>query len=294
MKKFRGLGVALVTPFDQNGAIDLQALDRLVCFQIEQKVDYLVVLGTTAETATLTTDEKVALLERIKKINNNKLPIVLGIGSNDTHGLLRQLDNYDLDGVDAILSVCPYYTKPSQEGIFLHFSALARKTDLPVILYNVPGRTGVSIEVNTVKRLRKAHSNIIGIKEASGDLSTISALKEELPQDFQVISGDDFTTIPAIGLGAEGVISVIGQSIPNIFGRGVRAALSGNLKDANLVHESIQHFCELNFQEGNPTGIKSSLSNMNLINPYLRLPLVSATKELRSLISAEMIRLEAL
>jgi len=294
MKKFRGLGVALVTPFDQNGAIDLQALDRLVCFQIEQKVDYLVVLGTTAETATLTTDEKVALLERIKKINNNKLPIVLGIGSNDTHGLLRQLDNYDLDGVDAILSVCPYYTKPSQEGIFLHFSALARKTDLPVILYNVPGRTGVSIEVNTVKRLRKAHSNIIGIKEASGDLSTISALKEELPQDFQVISGDDFTTIPAIGLGAEGVISVIGQSIPNIFGRGVRAALSGNLKDANLVHESIQHFCELNFQEGNPTGIKSSLSIMNLINPYLRLPLVSATSELRSLISAEMIRLEAL
>ena len=294
MKKFRGLGVALVTPFDQNGAIDLQALDRLVCFQIEQKVDYLVVLGTTAETATLTTDEKVALLERIKKINNNKLPIVLGIGSNDTHGLLRQLDNYDLDGVDALLSVCPYYTKPSQEGIFLHFSALARKTDLPVILYNVPGRTGVSIEVNTVKRLRKAHSNIIGIKEASGDLSTISALKEELPQDFQVISGDDFTTIPAIGLGAEGVISVIGQSIPNIFGRGVRAALSGNLKDANLVHESIQHFCELNFQEGNPTGIKSSLSNMNLINPYLRLPLVSATSELRSLISAEMIRLEAL
>jgi len=294
MKKFRGLGVALVTPFDQNGAIDLQALDRLVCFQIEQKVDYLVVLGTTAETATLTTDEKVALLERIKKINNNKLPIVLGIGSNDTNGLLRQLDNYDLDGVDAILSVCPYYTKPSQEGIFLHFSALARKTDLPVILYNVPGRTGVSIEVNTVKRLRKAHSNIIGIKEASGDLSTISALKEELPQDFQVISGDDFTTIPAIGLGAEGVISVIGQSIPNIFGRGVRAALSGNLKDANLVHESIQHFCELNFQEGNPTGIKSSLSNMNLINPYLRLPLVSATSELRSLISAEMIRLEAL
>ncbi|MGB1044446.1 MAG: 4-hydroxy-tetrahydrodipicolinate synthase [Flavobacteriaceae bacterium] len=294
MKKFRGLGVALVTPFDQNGAIDIQALDRLVCFQIEQKVDYLVVLGTTAETATLTTDEKVALLERIKKINNNKLPIVLGIGSNDTHGLLRQLDNYDLDGVDAILSVCPYYTKPSQEGIFLHFSALARKTDLPVILYNVPGRTGVSIEVNTVKRLRKAHSNIIGIKEASGDLSTISALKEELPQDFQVISGDDFTTIPAIGLGAEGVISVIGQSIPNIFGRGVRAALSGNLKDANLVHESIQHFCELNFQEGNPTGIKSSLSNMNLINPYLRLPLVSATSELRSLISAEMIRLEAL
>lgn len=294
MKKFRGLGVALVTPFDQNGAIDLQALDRLVCFQIEQKVDYLVVLGTTAETATLTTDEKVALLERIKKINNNKLPIVLGIGSNDTHGLLRQLDNYDLDGVDAILSVCPYYTKPSQEGIFLHFSALARKTDLPVFLYNVPGRTGVSIEVNTVKRLRKAHSNIIGIKEASGDLSTISALKEELPQDFQVISGDDFTTIPAIGLGAEGVISVIGQSIPNIFGRGVRAALSGNLKDANLVHESIQHFCELNFQEGNPTGIKSSLSNMNLINPYLRLPLVSATSELRSLISAEMIRLEAL
>jgi 4-hydroxy-tetrahydrodipicolinate synthase len=294
MKKFRGLGVALVTPFDQNGAIDLQALDRLVCFQIEQKVDYLVVLGTTAETATLTTDEKVALLERIKKINNNKLPIVLGIGSNDTHGLLRQLDNYDLDGVDAILSVCPYYTKPSQEGIFLHFSALARKTDLPVILYNVPGRTGVSIEVNNVKRLRKAHSNIIGIKEASGDLSTISALKEELPQDFQVISGDDFTTIPAIGLGAEGVISVIGQSIPNIFGRGVRAALSGNLKDANLVHESIQHFCELNFQEGNPTGIKSSLSNMNLINPYLRLPLVSATSELRSLISAEMIRLEAL
>jgi len=294
MKKFRGLGVALVTPFDQNGAIDWQALDRLVCFQIEQKVDYLVVLGTTAETATLTTDEKVALLERIKKINNNKLPIVLGIGSNDTHGLLRQLDNYDLDGVDAILSVCPYYTKPSQEGIFLHFSALARKTDLPVILYNVPGRTGVSIEVNTVKRLRKAHSNIIGIKEASGDLSTISALKEELPQDFQVISGDDFTTIPAIGLGAEGVISVIGQSIPNIFGRGVRAALSGNLKDANLVHESIQYFCELNFQEGNPTGIKSSLSNMNLINPYLRLPLVSATSELRSLISAEMIRLEAL
>lgn len=294
MKKFRGLGVALVTPFDQNGAIDLQALDRLVCFQIEQKVDYLVVLGTTAETATLTTDEKVALLERIKKINNNKLPIVLGIGSNDTHGLLRQLDNYDLDGVDALLSVCPYYTKPSQEGIFLHFSALARKTDLPVFLYNVPGRTGVSIEVNTVKRLRKAHSNIIGIKEASGDLSTISALKEELPQDFQVISGDDFTTIPAIGLGAEGVISVIGQSIPNIFGRGVRAALSGNLKDANLVHESIQHFCELNFQEGNPTGIKSSLSNMNLINPYLRLPLVSATSELRSLISAEMIRLEAL
>ena len=294
MKKFRGLGVALVTPFDQNGAIDLQALDRLVCFQIEQKVDYLVVLGTTAETATLTTDEKVALLERIKKINNNKLPIVLGIGSNDTHGLLRQLDNYDLDGVDAILSVCPFYTKPSQEGIFLHFSALARKTDLPVILYNVPGRTGVSIEVNTVKRLRKAHSNIIGIKEASGDLSIISALKEELPQDFQVISGDDFTTIPAIGLGAEGVISVIGQSIPNIFGRGIRAALSGNLKDANLVHESIQHFCELNFQEGNPTGIKSSLSNMNLINPYLRLPLVSATSELRSLISAEMIRLEAL
>lgn len=294
MKKFRGLGVALVTPFDQNGAIDFQALDRLVCFQIERKVDYLVVLGTTAETATLTIDEKVALLERIKKINNNKLPMVLGIGSNDTRGLLRQLDNYDLDGVDAILSVCPYYNKPSQEGIFLHFSALARNTDLPVILYNVPGRTGVSIEVNTVKRLRKAHSNIIGIKEASGDLSTISALKAELPQDFQVISGDDFTTIPAIGLGAEGVISVIGQSIPNIFGRGVRAALLGNLKDANLVHESIQYFCELNFQEGNPTGIKSSLSNMNLINPYLRLPLVSATKELRSLISAEMIRLETL
>ena len=294
MKKFRGLGVALVTPFDQNGDIDFQALDRLVCFQIEQKVDYLVVLGTTAETATLTTDEKVALLERIKKLNNTKLPIVLGIGSNDTRELLRQLNYYNLDGVDAILSVCPYYTKPSQEGIFLHFSALARNTNLPIILYNVPGRTGVSIEVNTVKRLRNAHDNIIGIKEASGDLSTISALIEELPQDFQIISGDDFTTIPAIRLGAEGVISVIGQSIPKFFGRGVRAALSGNLEDAGLVHESIQHFCELNFQEGNPTGIKSSLSHKNLVNPYLRLPLVPATSKLHSLISAEMIRLETL
>jgi 4-hydroxy-tetrahydrodipicolinate synthase len=178
--------------------------------------------------------------------------------------------------------------------MFQHFSALASNTSLPILLYNVPGRTGVSLAVNTVKRLNDAHSNIIGIKEASGDLSTITALKEVLPNNFQIISGDDFTTISAIELGAVGVISVIGQAIPELFGKGIRAALSRDLKVANLINEEIQSLCDLVFREGNPTGVKSSLAHMRLIESNLRLPLVSATEELSSLISTEMTRLRTL
>ncbi len=294
MIQFGGLGVALVTPFNNTGDIDFIALERVVNFQINQKVDYLVVLGTTAETATLSTDEKIAVLECVKEVNQNRVPIVLGLGSNDTRSLVAQLGVFDFKGVDGILSVCPYYTKPSQEGMFQHFSALASNTSLPILLYNVPGRTGVSLAVSTVKRLNDAHSNIIGIKEASGDLPTITALKEELPNDFQIISGDDFTTIPAVALGAVGVISVIGQAIPELFGKGIHSALTGDIDAANRINEEIQSLCDLVFREGNPTGIKSSLAHMRLIEPNLRLPLVSATEELSSLISTEMTRLEAL
>ena len=294
MIQFGGLGVALVTPFNNSGAIDFIALEGLVNFQINQKVDYLVVLGTTAETATLSTDEKIAVLECVKEVNQNRVPIVLGLGSNDTRSLVAQLDVFDFEGVAGILSVCPYYTKPSQEGMFQHFSALASNTSLPILLYNVPGRTGVSLAVSTVKRLNDSHPHIIGIKEASGDLPTITALKQELPNDFQIISGDDFTTIHAIALGAVGVISVIGQAIPKLFGKGIRAAFSGDLETANSINEEIQWFCDLVFREGNPTGIKSCLAYLRLIESNLRLPLVSATEELRSLISTEMTRLEAL
>lgn len=268
------MGVALVTPFKKDKSIDLPALISLVERQIAAGTDYLVVLGTTGETPTLTNEEKMLVRQTVIKTAAGRVPLVLGVGGNDTMSLQRQLENDNFDGFSAILSVVPFYNKPSQEGIYRHYEAIACASPLPVVLYNVPGRTGVNMIAETTLRLQRDFPNIIGVKEASGNFVQIEEIIKNKRPDFQVISGDDGITYPLITLGAEGVISVIGNAFPAEFGKMVRLCLEGRFTEALKIHFEFTELFNLMFVDGNPAGVKCALNSLGLIDNELRLPLV--------------------
>lgn len=269
-----GMGVALITPFKQDKSVDFPALARLLEYIIQNKADYIVVLGTTAETATLTEDEKKAVKEFVIERVNRRVPLVLGVGGNNTKALTDYLNENDLSAFNAILSVVPYYNKPSQEGIYQHYKAIAEASPIPVILYNVPGRTGVNMTAETTLRLARDFENIIGIKEASGNITQMDDIIKNKPADFMVISGDDGITFPLITLGAVGVISVIGNAFPKEFSRMVRLALHGQYDQALQIHHKFTELFSLLFVDGNPAGVKCLLNAKGMIENELRLPLV--------------------
>ncbi len=268
------MGVALITPFNEDGTIDFPALARLIEYQIQNGIDYLVVLGTTAETPTLTEDEKTRVRAFVIEKVKGRVPIVLGLGGNNTQAIVESLKTQNFDGIDAILSVVPYYNKPSQEGIYQHYKAIASATKLPVILYNVPGRTGVNMTAETTLRLARDFDNIVAIKEASGNITQMDDIIKNKPSDFMVISGDDGITFPLITLGAVGVISVIGNAFPREFSRMVRLALNGDYASALTIHHRFTELFSLLFVDGNPAGVKCLLHAMGYIQNQLRLPLV--------------------
>lgn len=268
------MGVALVTPFKQDKSIDFDALARLLEYQIKNGVDYMVVLGTTAETATLSSTEKKHVREFIVERVAGRIPLVIGIGGNNTMALVEELKTTDLSPFQAVLSVVPYYNKPSQEGIYQHYKAIATASPIPVILYNVPGRTGVNMTAETTLRLAREFDNIIGVKEASGNISQMDDIIKNKSEDFMVISGDDGITFPLITLGAVGVISVIGNAFPKEFSRMVRLALQGDYERALTIHHRFTELFSLLFVDGNPAGVKCLLHAMGFIENELRLPLV--------------------
>jgi 4-hydroxy-tetrahydrodipicolinate synthase len=275
--KLVGMGVALVTPFKTDDTIDFDALARIVEHQINSGTDYLVVCGTTAETPTLIEQEKEDITRFVVNCVAGRLPIVLGIGGNNTKAIVEKVVTTDLTGIDAILSVTPYYNKPSQEGIYQHYAAIAKVSSLPIVLYNVPGRTGVNMLSSTTLRLANEFKNICAIKEASGIFTQIDEIIKNKPEDFMVISGDDAITFPLITLGAVGVISVIGNAFPREFSRMVRLALQGDYDNARQIHHRFTELIELVFVEGNPAGVKSMLAVMGFLENKLRLPLVPNT-----------------
>lgn len=287
--RLRGLGVALITPFKENKEIDYSALDRMIEHLIDSDVDYIVVLGTTGETATLTPDERTKIRRHVVNKVNGRLPLVIGMGGNCTSSLVEEIKNADHSGYSAILSVAPFYNKPSQEGLFRHFSMIAEASPLPVILYNVPGRTGVNISAATTLRLANKYHNIIAIKEASGNFKQIEEIIHNRPEGFEVISGDDALTYPLLSLGAEGVISVVGNAFPKEFGRMVRLCLEGRFNEALPIHHKFSRLYDELFVDGNPAGVKSLLHDMGFIENELRLPLVptriETSEELRKILA---------
>lgn len=269
-----GMGVALVTPFNSNKDIDFPALERVIDHVVDNGADFLVALGTTGETPALSAEEKKAVKDFVKKKADGRIPLVLGVGGNNTAEVVNQLKEYDLSGYSAILSVVPPYNKPSQEGIFQHFKAIAEASPLPVVLYNVPGRTGVNMTADTTLRLAREVPGIIGIKEASGDIHQIQRLLREKPDGFTVLSGDDGMTYPLMALGAQGVISVLGNAYPKEFAEMVHLCLEGNYIEAVDVHFKFRDIIRLLFTDGNPAGVKCVMHDMGLIENELRLPLV--------------------
>ena len=272
--KFRGLGIALVTPFQADGSIDFDALDRLIEYQIQGGADFLCIMGTTAETPTLSREEKRLLKEHFVERVAGRVPLLMGCGGNNTAAILEDLRNENWKGIDGILSVCPYYNKPSQEGLYQHFAAIAKTSPVPVVLYNVPGRTGVNMNAETTLRLARDFENIVAIKEASGNITQMDDIIKNKPKHFDVISGDDGITFPLITLGAVGVISVIGNALPAEFSRMVRLALKGEYNSSLTIHHKFTELFKLLFVDGNPAGVKAMLSEMGLIQNILRLPLV--------------------
>jgi 4-hydroxy-tetrahydrodipicolinate synthase len=281
--QFKGLGVAMVTPFAQDNTIDYPALEKLTKHLIAGNTNYLVVQGTTGESVTLTENEKAATLDFIIEVNNKKLPIVLGMGGNNTQALIKKLKEDSFDGVDAFLSVSPYYNKPTQEGVYQHYMALAEVAPKPIILYNVPGRTASNMLPETVCRLAE-HENIIGIKEAAGNMEQAMTLIKDTPEDFLVISGDDALTMPFVLAGGDGVISVVGNAYPKLFSEMVQAALQGNVERAREIHYQLFDLINALFLEGNPGGIKEVLSLLNICENYLRLPLVNVCEKTKKLL----------
>lgn len=274
----KGLGVALVTPFNNDESVDYEALKRMVNHIIEGRADYIVVLGTTAETPTLQEDEKIIIREIVKETCNGRLPLILGLGGNCTHHIVKELKETNLNGFSAILSVTPYYNRPSQEGLFQHYSKLAENSPLPLVLYNVPTRTGVNLSAETTLRLSENFDNIIAIKEASGNLEQIDKILKNKKNGFQVVSGDDSNTLELIKRGANGVISVIGNAFPEKFGNMVRLCIKGKFDEASVINDELKDFYHLSSVDGNPSGIKCFLHEMGLINNILRLPLVPVSE----------------
>lgn len=286
----RGVGVALITPFNTQRQIDFTALGKMVDHVLAGGVDYIVVLGTTGETPALTLSERISVRGFVADRVAGRVPLVLGMGSNCTDALVEEIKNTDFTGYSAILSVAPYYNKPSQEGLFLHFSAVAETSPLPVVLYNVPGRTGVNISAQTTLRLAKKYKSIIAIKEASGSFKQIEEIINNKPDGFKVISGDDALTYPLITLGAEGVISVVANAFPEEYGKMVRLCLEGKYNEALPIHYRFSKLYDELFVDGNPSGVKSLLHHMGLIENVLRLPLVptriETSEELKKLLAA--------
>lgn len=281
MKALVGTGVALVTPFKKDFSIDFQALEYIVNHCIDGGIDYLVVLGTTAESVTLSETEKQQVIDKIIEVNNNRLPLVLGIGGNHTQKVVEELKTRDLSAFDAVLSVSPYYNKPSQEGIYQHFKAVAEASPKPIILYNVPGRTSSNMLPKTVIRLANDFENIVAIKEAAGDIVQAMELIKDKPEHFLVISGDDMITLPMVLAGGAGVISVIGEGFPKEFSDMVRFGLGRKVDEAYALHYKIAPAIDLIFAEGNPVGIKSVFETLNLSTATVRLPLVEASDSLK-------------
>ena len=274
--KFKGLGVALITPFTKTGEVDYTALRRLLDYQISNGVDFLCILATTGETPCLTVEEKQKIKDIVVEKVAGRIPILMGCGGNNTSAVVHALKTEDFSGVDGVLSVCPYYNKPSQEGLYQHFKTIAEATPLPVVLYNVPGRVGVNMTAHKTLRLARDCENIVAIKEASGNFTQIDDIIKNKPENFDVISGDDGITFPLITLGAVGVISVIGNALPKEFSRMVRLALNGDYSPALHIHHKFTELFKLLFVDGNPAGVKAMLNAMGLIENELRLPLVPA------------------
>ncbi|MGB0777249.1 MAG: 4-hydroxy-tetrahydrodipicolinate synthase [Flavobacteriaceae bacterium] len=285
MTELLGTGVALVTPFDADGKVDFDALSSLVNYQIDNGVNYLVVLGTTGEPATMNSEERLAVVQHIVKVNNKRLPLVMGVGGNNTLEVCEAVKQVSTEDFCAILSVSPYYNKPTQEGIYQHFMAVADSSPLPIILYNVPGRTGSNMSPDTVLRLSQDSDSIIGIKEAAGDLAQALEMIRLVPKEFLVISGDDMIALGMTLAGGAGVISVIGQGLPKEFSALIRLGLEGFAKPAYELHFKLMPSIDLIFEEGNPAGIKSLLNQLGIGTKTVRLPLVEASEDLENRIA---------
>ena len=271
---FKGLGIALVTPFKSDGSVDYEALKRLLDYQIKNGADFLCILATTGETPTLTADEKKQIKDWVIERVGGRLPILIGCGGNNTAAVVEELKTGDFAGIDGVLSVCPFYNKPSQEGLYQHFKAIAEATKLPVVLYNVPGRTGVNMTAQTTVRLANDCPNIVAIKEAAGNLEQVDEIIKNKPDSFDVISGDDALTFPMVACGAVGVISVIGNALPKEFSRMLRLEMKGEFESARKIHHKFTDLFNLLFVDGNPAGVKAMLNEMGMIENVLRLPLV--------------------
>lgn len=280
MQSLIGTGVALVTPFKKDFSVDVEALKRIVNFQIDNGIDYLVVLGTTAETATLSKQEKELVIQTIVDANNGRLPLVLGVGSNNTQEVIDELKTRNLSDFTAILSVSPYYNKPTQEGIYQHFKAIAEVSPLPIILYNVPGRTASNMLPSTVLRLANEFKNVVAIKEAAGDIVQAMTLIKNKPKDFLVISGDDMITLPMVLAGGAGVISVIAEGFPKEFSEMVRLGLNKRVDEAYKIHYLLADSIDMIFEQGNPAGIKEIFKSLGLSENTVRLPLVNVNEDL--------------
>ena len=274
---FHGLGIALITPFKKDGAVDFKALERLIEYQLTNGADFFCILATTSETPCLSADEKNKITDTVKAIVSGRVPILKYCGGNNTAAVIREMNSTDWSGIDGMLSICPYYNKPSQEGIYQHFKAISQDSRLPIVLYNVPGRTGVNMTAETTLRIAADCSNVVAIKEASGNADQANEIIKNKPERFEVISGDDALTFPLIASGAVGVISVIGNALPKEFSKMVHFALDGDMLGARKIHNSLAELYKLLFVDGNPAGCKALLSEMGMIENILRLPLVPAS-----------------
>lgn len=287
MSNLKGVGVALVTPFNEDLSVDFDSLTKLIDFNIDNGTNYLVVLGTTAEAATLSEEEKKQVIAHIIKVNNGRVPLVLGIGGNNTMEVKRQIEEADLSAFDAVLSVSPYYNKPNQEGLYQHYKMIA-STGKNIIIYNVPSRTGQNIEASTTLRLANEFPNLIMIKEAAPNILQYFDIIRKKPSAFNLVSGDDEFTLPVTLAGGNGVISVIGQAYPKEFSTMVQLAFDGKVKEAYEIHNRLVEITRLIFAEGNPCGVKTVLAEKGIIKNYLRLPLTKASDELQGKIKEEM------
>ena len=282
----KGTGVALVTPFHKYGTIDFTSLGKLVKYVISGGTDFLVALGTTSEAPVLSSDEKNAVLNHIIEVNDGRLPVIVGVGGNNTQRIVNTLKSMDFEGISGILSVAPYYNKPNQKGLYYHFKSIAAASPVPVIIYNVPGRTSSNISGETTLRLAKELENVIGIKEASGNMSQIMEIIKNKPDGFSVLSGDDALTFPMMALGADGVISVVANAVPDQFSQMVKLTLEGKYHEARALHYSLFELMEALFEDGNPAGIKGALDALGIASNNLRLPLVKANKATYNKISS--------
>ncbi len=287
-QNFTGTGVAIITPFRKDGSVDFKSLETLIEHLIKGKIEYIVALGTTGESVTLTKEEKSAITEHILDVVDNRIPVVIGIGGNNTAEIVQAVEHIDATRFAGILSVSPYYNKPSQEGIYQHYKAIAEASSLPVILYNVPGRTNSNISAETTLRLANDFENIVGIKEASGNMGQIMRIIKYKPKDFFLISGDDAITLPILASGGDGVISVVANAFPKDFSEMVRQGLKGNFAEARKLHYKLTDITDLLFADGNPGGIKAALEILGIGSNILRLPLVPVNKRIYALLQEEI------